>query len=72
MSASESAVVIAGAEHKKGACDGGPVLARRASGPRRPRHRPLAGEIKGAKLRYHEVNVAKVDVPFEFTDLVLP
>ena len=33
---------------------------------------PRRGEIKGAKLRYHEMNVAKVDVPFEFTNLVLP
>jgi hypothetical protein len=33
---------------------------------------PWRGEIKGAKMRYHEMNVAKVDEPFEFTDLVLP
>jgi hypothetical protein len=26
---------------------------------------PWRGEVKGAKLRYHEMNVAKVDVPFE-------
>jgi hypothetical protein len=33
---------------------------------------PWRGEIKGAKMRYHEMTVAKIDVPFEFTDLVLP
>jgi hypothetical protein len=33
---------------------------------------PWRGDLAGAKLRYFEMTVAKVDVPFEFSDLALP
>ena len=33
---------------------------------------PWLGDLAGAKLRYFEMTVAKVDVPFEFSDVALP
>ena len=33
---------------------------------------PWRGDLAGAKLRYSEMTVAKVDVPFEFSDIALP
>jgi hypothetical protein len=49
---------------------GNDLLVRLA--PVDPDMTPWRGEIKGAKLRYHEMAVARADVPFEFHDLVLP
>jgi hypothetical protein len=33
---------------------------------------PWNGELKGAKLHYHEMVVVRVEVPFEFADVTLP
>jgi hypothetical protein len=33
---------------------------------------PWPGDLVGARLRYHETAVVKVDVPFEFADVALP
>jgi hypothetical protein len=33
---------------------------------------PWRGDLAGAKLRYHDMIVARAEVPFEFSDLALP